>query len=96
MYQQQEQEQQQDVEKPFLDPLFSRIKIEYITTVLLTGWKYEVEGVEVDESLVPSDLVRVADAPAHGVEHGHDGAAAQSHNPRKQKHEEDHDEQDAG
>ena len=54
-----------------------------------------MERVEVDGSLVPADLVGVADAPAHGVEDGHDDAAGEHHHPREQQHVRHEDEEDA-
>ena len=54
-----------------------------------------MEWVEVDGALVPADLVGVADAPAHGVEDGHDDAAGEHHHPREQQHVRHEDEEDA-
>ena len=63
---------------------------------MLTSWKQEVKGVEVDRPLVPADLVSVADAPAHGVEDGHDDAAGKHDDPREQQHIGHENEKDAG
>jgi hypothetical protein len=50
--------------------------------------------VEIDGSFLPTDFVRVADSPAEGVEHGHDDATGEHHNPADQEevryHNEDH------
>ena len=59
-------------------------------------WKHEVKGIKVDRSLVPANLVSVADAPAHGVENGHDDAAGEHNDPRKKQHIGHENEQDAG
>lgn len=57
--------------------------------------EHEVERVEVDESLVPLDLVRVADAPADGVEDSHDDATRQHNQPGEQQQVRDEDENHA-
>ena len=44
-----------------------------------------MERIKIDESLVPADLVSVADAPAHGVEDCHDGAASEHDDPREKQ-----------
>jgi hypothetical protein len=50
--------------------------------------------VEIDGAFLPTDFVRVADSPAEGVEHGHDDATGEHHNPADQEevryHNEDH------
>ena len=61
----------------------------------LTFGEEEVIRIEVDGSALPSDLVRVANAPAEGVEHGHDDAAGEHHDPADQQQVGDADEDDA-
>ena len=51
--------------------------------------------IEVDGATLPADLVGVADAPAEAVEHGHDDAAGEHHDPADQQQVGDADEDDA-
>ena len=65
----------------------SRYSLErlWLLIIVITFWEHEMEWVEVDEALVPLDLVRVANAPADGVEDSHDDAAGQHDQPREQQ-----------
>ena len=50
----------------------------------LTFREEEVVWIEVDGTALPPDLVCVADAPAQGVEHGHDDATGEDDHPADQ------------
>ena len=76
--------------------IFGKIQSQPRIYRLLTNWKHEVKWVKVYRSLVPANLVRVADAPAHGVEDGHDDAAGKHDDPREQQHVGHENEQNAG
>ncbi len=41
--------------------------------------------IEVYGAALPTDLIGVADAPAQGVEHGHDNAAGEDDHPADQQ-----------
>ena len=63
------------------------------TSILkLTGREHEVERVEIDEPVIPADLICVADTPRDGVEHRHDDATGKHQDPGKEKHVGDEDE----
>ncbi len=51
--------------------------------------------IEVDSATFPSDLIGVADAPAQGVEHGHDDATGEDDHPADQEQVGDADEDHA-
>ena len=55
-----------------------------------------MERVEVDEPILPPDLISVADPPAHGVEHGHHHAAGEDKDPSEHQEVSDEDEDHAG
>ena len=47
--------------------------------------KHEMEGIEIDFAFFPTDFIRVANAPAEGVKHGHHDAAGKDYQPAKEE-----------